>query len=123
VNIPDLGPELGRAWHDLDVEQIGEEWLSALLALRSDQAIASSAAAGWDGGLARSWTDGTHTALELSTVWDTAGDAEEFAAAMRSWIEAGASRAGSVEPVVGDSVRVLFASDAPTLERLSATGG
>ncbi len=123
LNIPDLGAELGHEWHDLDVEQVGEEWLSALLALRSDQATASSAAAGWDGGLARSWTDGAHTAVELSTVWDTARDAEEFEAAMRSWIEAGASRAASVEPVVGDSVGVLFASDAPTLERLSAAGG
>jgi hypothetical protein len=122
VNIPDLGPELGRAWHDLDVEQIGEEWLSALLALRLGQATASSAAAGWDGGLARSWTDAAHTAVELSTVWDTAGDAEEFASAIQDW-SSGSTGAVSVQPANGTSVRVLFASDGRTLERLSAAAG
>jgi hypothetical protein len=122
VNIPDLGPRLGAAWKDLDVEQIGEEWLSALLGLRRDGTSAATAAAGWDGGLARSWTDGTQTAVELSTVWDTSREAEEFATAMGSWLSAGAGRPASVEPVSGQSVKVLFASDPGTLRRLEAAG-
>jgi hypothetical protein len=122
VTVPDLGPKLGRGWHDLDVEQVGEEWLSALLALRLDQTTAGVAASGWDGGLARSWADGRNTAVELSTVWDTTNDAEEFAAAMRTW-SSGSIGSVSVEPPDGASVRVLFASDAPTLQRLSAAGG
>ncbi len=122
VNIPDLGPKLGGAWKDLDVEQIGEEWLSALLGLRQDQTSAATAAAGWDGGLVRSWTDGRHTAVVLSTVWDTSRDAEEFATAMRRWLSAAPGRPVSVEPVSGLSVKVLFASDPGTLRRLRVAG-
>jgi hypothetical protein len=117
VEVHDLGPKLGGSWRDLDVEQVGEAWLSALLGLRMDQADAAAAAAGWDGGLARSWTDGSATAVVLATVWDSARDAEEFASAMRTW--SAGSGAVSVEPPTGASVRVLFASEGPTLDLLT----
>jgi hypothetical protein len=79
---------------------------------------AASAAAGWDGGISRAWSDGTHVALVLSTVWDTAPDAAEFASAMNRWIGAGDGQAATVLPPSGTSVRVLLASDASTLGRL-----
>ncbi|MFL5737272.1 MAG: hypothetical protein ACJ76P_08025 [Actinomycetota bacterium] len=120
VNVPDLGPRLGHGWDDLDAEQIGEEWLSDLLSLRQDGSDAAREAAGWDGGIERSWTDGTHTAAVLSTVWDTQRDASEFAAGMRTWLAAGPGQSACVEQPARDAVRVLFASDAGTLAKLSS---
>ncbi len=117
VDVPDLGPALGTGWVDLDVQEVGEEWLLLALELRLDDASAEDAAAGWDGGLSRAWTDGTNVAVELSTVWDTAADATAFAGAMGEWIAAGQGVA-EVLPVEGSAVRVLFASDAATLDAL-----
>ena len=119
VNVPDLAPKLGKGWKDLDAEQVGEEWLSELLSLRQQQSVAASEAAGWDGGTERSWTDGTHTAAELSTVWDTPEDATEFASGMRGWLAEGSGQAATVEQLGPEEVRVLFASDPGTLARLS----
>ena len=46
------------------------------LGLRLTDAEASAAAAGWDGGIYRSWTDGDDVAVVLATAWDTPEDAE-----------------------------------------------
>ena len=86
---PNLSAELGPGWEDLDAMAIGEAWLQTALGLRLDGSEASAAAAGWDGGTYRAWSDGTDTAVELSTVWDTSRDAEEFAASMSEWIDQG----------------------------------
>ena len=58
VDVPDLGPALGAGWRDLDVMTVGEAWLQLMLALRLDAGDAERAAAGWDGGIYRAWTDG-----------------------------------------------------------------
>ena len=58
VDVPELAGELGAAWGDLDAMQVGEAWLQAMLELRLDAAIAEAAAAGWDGGIYRAFTDG-----------------------------------------------------------------
>lgn len=118
VDVPDLAPKLGHGWKDLDVEGIGEEWLSLALGLRLPGSDVASAAAGWDGGISRAWSDGSHVAVVLSTVWDTAADAAEFARTMSRWIDAGDGQDAEVLPPDGTSVRVLFASDASTLARL-----
>ena len=115
VDVPDLAPALGAAWRDLDVMEVGEEWLSILLALRLDGTTAAAAAAGWDGGIYRAWSDGDHVAVVLSTVWDTVTDATQFAAAMGRWIAGGAGQSARVGPVAGSRVEVLFASDPATL--------
>lgn len=121
VDVPDLGPALGRGWEDLDVQEVGEAWLSLALDLRMDSSDAADAAAGWDGGLYRAWTDGRDVAVLLSTVWDSPEDAEAFAGAMTSWIAASPEgQAGEVLPVEGNAARALFATDAPTLEALRA---
>ncbi|HEX9121852.1 MAG TPA: hypothetical protein VF984_00600 [Actinomycetota bacterium] len=118
VDVPQLAPKLGPGWRDLDVMQVGEEFLSILLGLRLDRGLADSAAAGWDGGIYRAWSDGSHVAIVLSTVWDTTDDAGEFASAMDAWIGGGRSQPATVLPVQGWVARVLFASDASTLELL-----
>ena len=114
VDVPDLGPALGADWRDLDVMTVGEVWLQLLLELRLDEDVADRAAAGWDGGIYRAWTDGTHTAVVLRTVWDTPEDAQEFADAMSGWI----GDTAFVLPPDGVHVDVGFASDAATLDAL-----
>ena len=37
---------------------VGEAWLQTMLRLRLDTTTADDAAAGWDGGTYRAWTDG-----------------------------------------------------------------
>lgn len=118
VDIPDLGPKLGSGWSDLDVQQVGEEFLSIMLGLRLDQTTADAAAAGWGGGIYRAWMNGDAVAVVLSTVWDTTGDATQFADAMQGWIDAGNGQSATVLPVQGNGVEVLFASDAQTLSAL-----
>lgn len=119
VDVPDLGRALGEDWEDLDVQEVGEAWLALALGLRLPSSTAEEAAAGWDGGLYRAWTDGARVAVVLATVWDTPQDAQGFSDAMGSWIAAG-EQAAAVLPVEGSSVRVLFASDPATLEDLRA---
>jgi hypothetical protein len=119
VNVPDLSAQLGEGWTDLDVMTIGEEWLQIALGLRLDASQASDAAAGWDGGTYRAWSNGDASAVVLSTVWDTVDDAGEFADAMNAWIAAGDGSATVLEPR-GTRVTVLFASDDATLQALRA---
>jgi hypothetical protein len=119
VNVPDLSAELGEGWKDLDVMTIGEEWLQIALGLRLDPSQATTAAAGWDGGTYRAWSNGDATAVVLSTVWDTVADASEFADAMNAWIADGDGSATVIEPQ-GTHVTVLFASDDVTLQTLRA---
>jgi hypothetical protein len=120
VNVGDLGTELGPGWYDLDVMGVGEAFLSIMLGLRLPRITSEAAAAGWDGGTYRAWSDGEHVALALSTVWDGARDATEFASAMRQWLGSREGRSASLLPVEGQRVRVLFASDAATLASLEA---
>lgn len=117
VDVPDLAGDLGNGWEDLDVQGVGEMWLDLALDLRLDGSESAEAAAGWDGGIYRAWSDGEHVALVLATVWDSEGDAEQFAAAIQRWIVQGDTVA-SVSPPRGDEVWVLFASDTEVLERL-----
>jgi len=122
VDVPDLSEELGPGWQDLDVMSIGEAWLQIALGLRLDGSQAGAAAAGWDGGTYRAWSNGTDTAVELSTVWDTTRDAQEFAASMGEWIEQGDGSATVLEPE-GNAVTVLFASDVATLGMVETAVG
>ena len=120
VDVPDLGPKLGAGWHDLDVEQVGEEWLKEMLALRLDSDTAAGAAAGWDGGIYRAWSDGSRRAVVLKTVWDKPGDAADFASSARRWIAKGGGQAFVVQPDAS-TVEIGFASDAATLATLRAS--
>src|SRR6185437_9784165 len=119
LDVPDRSSALGRGWTTIDVSDAGEAFLDLLLKLRLDGSRADEAAAGWGGGIYRAWANGDHVAVEMSTAWDTAGDARQFASAMTEWIDAGSGPA-RVLPVAGSRVRVLFGSDAASLERLAA---
>lgn len=110
LDVPDLSDALGPRWRDLDVMEVGEAWLQLALSLRIDGALLDRATPGWDGGIYRAWTDGDQVAVLLRTVWDTAADADEFAAAMRAWIGEGSGPAEIAQPDP-EHVEVAFASD------------
>jgi hypothetical protein len=108
VAIPDLTDALGPSWGDLDAMTIGEEWLREMLALRLDDSTSDEAAAGWDGGAYRAFTDGSDVVVVLRTAWDTQQDAEAFAGALESW-----SSTDAVTPAVtadGNDVTAVFAT-------------
>lgn len=108
VDVPDLTGALGREWGDLDAMTIGEEWLRAMLALRLDASAAADAAAGWDGGVYRAFTDGTDVVVVLRTAWDGEPDAAAFASTAQEW-----SAAGDAPAIVtqdGIEVTAVFAT-------------
>jgi hypothetical protein len=117
MDVPNLAPDLGTGWSDLDVQAVGEMWLNQALRLRLDSAESDAAAAGWDGGIYRAWSNDGEIAVVLATAWDSERDAKEFADAMSGWIEA-SGQSATVLPPEGASVWVLFASDAGTLASL-----
>jgi hypothetical protein len=120
VDVTDLAPALGEDWTDLDVQGVGEMWLTLALELRLGDAESEGAAAGWDGGIYRAWTNGDRVALVLATAWDSEADAQEFAAVMQDWIEASGRPATVLGPEEASTVRVLFASDRGTLDLLAS---
>jgi hypothetical protein len=115
VAVPDLSSKLGEGWSLLHQQEIGEGWLLTLLQLRLAEGTARDAAAGWDGGLLRSWADGSRTAVVIQTAWDSVQDADAFTAAMNDWFD---RQAADVQQT-GDRVQVLFASDQSTLDALA----
>lgn len=119
VDVPDLSRGLGRGWEDIDVMTIGESWLALALGLRLDGSEANAAAAGWDGGTYRAWSNGDAVAVLLATVWDTERDAADFATALGEWIDAGEEIA-SVSTARGEEVWAFFATDAGTLAALES---
>jgi hypothetical protein len=120
VDIADLAPDLPGRWRDLDVMLIGEAWLDSMLWVLGS-VDADRAAAGWDGGLYRAWTDGDRVAVVLKTVWDTGADAREFAQAVRGSV-ADARRA-FVRGIEGRTVLAAFATDREILEALGLALG
>ena len=117
VDVPDFAPTFGTGWKDLDVMLVGELWLKALLDTRLDKPTAERAAAGWDGGIYRAWSDGKDVAVILRTVWDTPQDAGEFASALRGWLGTGV---GIVMNARGTTVDAGFASSDQLLPALDS---
>jgi hypothetical protein len=117
VDVEDLSLALGEGWRDLDVMVIGEAWLQTMLRLRLDDTTADEAAAGWDGGTYRAWTDGDTVAVAMRTVWDTGRDARAFADAAGAWIDAG-DVPGFAAQAADGSVWLGWATDETALDRL-----
>ena len=119
VDVPELARALGAGWRDLDVQSVGEAWLSILLGLRLDQDRAAASVTGWEGGVYRAWARRDRTAVVLRTAWQDAVSAGRFAAAVREWIAAGSTPA-DVLPSRGATVTVVFGSDARSLAAVRA---
>jgi hypothetical protein len=109
IDVPDFAPTFGPRWHDHDVMLVGEVWLRALLDSRLEEPAAERAAAGWDGGIYRAWTDGRDVAVVMRTVWDTPKDASEFRDVLERFI---GERQGPalVFEASGNTVNAGFAS-------------
>jgi len=95
VTLPDLLPTLGEDWTLVDEDVMGE-WYTYLILARGidpdaqlNDGDAADAAAGWGGdAYAVYLSPAGDTALVLSTVWDTAADANEFADAFEQYADA-----------------------------------
>jgi hypothetical protein len=112
----DVGPLAG--WTDLDVMDVGEEWIRAMLKLRLDIPTAGAAAAGWDGGIYRAFRRGGEVAVAMRTTWDTSRDASEFRRAAELWIEEG-SRTAAVRSG-GREVWAFFGTDDESLAAVAS---
>jgi hypothetical protein len=97
---------LGEGWKRLHTDVIGEFDVRVLFTERLDRRRARAAAEGWDG--ARYWfceKAGTPSFIGLTTAWDTAADAREFAQAWADWALRRDGATGEVAPK-GDEWRV-----------------
>jgi hypothetical protein len=119
LDVPNFAPTFGRGWRDLDVMIVGELWLKVLLHLRFEDDVAAGAAAGWNGGIYRAWTDGEDVAVIMSTVWDTPKDAQEFSDALQRWVSRG-SLPGQVLDADGTTVHAGFASAESVMPAVSS---
>jgi hypothetical protein len=117
LNVPQLAHRLGPGYRDVDVMDVGEEFLDQMLQLRLASSASAGATDGWSGGLYRAWSDGSHTAVVLATAWDSAGDARAFGQAMQDWLDAG-STPGAVLSTQGTRVTVGFSDDPSALAAL-----
>jgi len=118
VDVPDFAPTFGDGWRDLDVMIVGELWLRVLLDLGTTTQEASAAAAGWDGGIYRAWTDGEDVALILATTWDSPIEAAEFRGALTRWI--GNRQDRTVIEGQGSDVIAGFATSADAMPALES---
>jgi hypothetical protein len=125
VDLPDdLAAQMGAGWSVGLEDTLGEFQLKLWLAnaaggVATEQGNATKAAAGW-GGDRVAVLDGSGgvTALVISSEWDTASDAAEFAA-QAELVVASLSGAGDVlAPAGGTNVTVVLAPSADLMTRL-----
>jgi hypothetical protein len=116
LDVLDARDSLGDGWETIDVMDVGEAWLQALLENELDPGGIAGAAEGWDGGRYRAWSDGRDVAIVLVTAWDSVRDAGEFESAIGRYVRE-IGRPSSVRRR-GDVVTVGLATRAALLERL-----
>jgi hypothetical protein len=112
VEVPPLTSALRRA-PDLDVMDVGEEWLKDMLSLRLAPGVAARVAAGWGGGQYRAWSVKGGVLVAMVTAWDTPADASQFAAALTRWLRPG--QHALVALAGKDRVLALFATSGAAL--------
>jgi hypothetical protein len=121
VDLPAVTQALGSGWSEATTDTMGE--LNVQIWLQQDQGASASrkAAEGWGGdrigaylGTADAW------AVAWQTAWDTPSDAAEFAAGAREVIGGLEGESELLEGAGSETVIVLLASDAATLDRLQA---
>jgi hypothetical protein len=103
VDLPDLSATLGDGWREITRNQMGE-WYTFIImaraadaAARLDDTIAQEAAAGWGGDeyLVLHNAEANATAFVMKTMWDSAGEAGEFASALEDYADARFGVSGS----------------------------
>lgn len=123
VDLPkDLATRLGAGWKAGLEDTLGEFSLKVWLANAAGgkgAATAAAASAGWGGDRAL-LLDGPNgaTAVAISTTWDTAGDAAEFATAAGLVVDGLANPGGVLAPAGGKTVTVVIASSTDLVGRV-----
>jgi hypothetical protein len=88
VDLEDPSPRLGAGWHAVYSNVLGEFDLFVLLKLVLPEERSRVAASGWGGDkVVLLENERGATAVFGSTVWDTAGDADDFYLAMADWLQ------------------------------------
>jgi hypothetical protein len=111
---------LSGGWQVEDEDTMGEFFLKTWLEEEMTPEEASTASAGWGGDRYHMFRDESgRNALGAVTVWDTEGDAAEFAEALERYVDGGlaAGVVGRVEHA-GSEVRLGVAPDENTLSLL-----
>ena len=87
VNLPDLAPVLGSAWHELDRNVLGEAGFLVWLIDKVESQVAIDGAAGWDGDAYTLWTneDNQRLVAELSQ-WESNAEASQFLEAFTDYM-------------------------------------
>ena len=126
VQLPDLEAALGEGWTSVLEDTMGELtsqiWLEQASGSTEPDPTPSalSAAAGWGGDRIASYDGpGASWAVAWQTAWDTPADAAEFRTAAAAALR-GSPGTTALLGEGGDTVIVLFASDADALDRLRA---
>lgn len=126
VSVPaDLAKRLGGGWKVELQDTFGEfglqTWLHAAGGL--DTAAAADAAAGWGGDRVVLVSHGDAFAIAIETAWDTAADAQAFAAAADTTRARLAGRTALIDPGSTSRVTVFVGSDDAAISRLAAALG
>jgi hypothetical protein len=91
VRLPDLSETLGGGWRELSEDTLGEFGIIVLLTGPENGGEAFEAAlpkaAGWDGDRYALYAHDGREVLLWRSVWDSAKDARQFAAALRAYDE------------------------------------
>jgi hypothetical protein len=87
VNLPDLAPVLGGAWHELDRDVLGEAGFLVWLIDQVESQVAIDGAAGWDGDAYTLWTNENNQRIvaELSQ-WESNAEASQFLEAFTGYM-------------------------------------
>jgi hypothetical protein len=120
VVVPALAGPLGAGWSETYADTLGEAGIRVWLERGVDSSVAATAAAGWGGDRVASLDGpGGTWAVAWILAWDSAADAEEFAAAADPAV--GPLGHAVVRHAAGSAtVTVLAAGDTATLGKLEA---
>ena len=125
VEAPALADVFGRGWRDLEPTTMGEAMIDIWLThLGLDDTAAAAAAAGWGGdrlvvatGLDEAWV------MAWRLAWDSAAEADEFAAAYEGLQPGGEIRSALLRPSATETVVVHASSTDVLAAAISRLGG
>ena len=121
----DLAKRLGSGWSVATQDTLGEfvlrTWLANGGAVTAP--VAETAASGWGGDRIALVQNGDRSGIVIDTRWDTAADANEFAAAAGSTLEKLVDRHALIHIDGSDRVTLFVATDDATIEALAGALG
>jgi hypothetical protein len=103
VSLEPLTSTLGTGWHLVKENTLGEFLLSLYLEVHLPREVATDASAGWDGDRFALYgrPKGGETLLLIVTVWDSGGEAAEFASAYGVFAEEKYGQSASGKDLLG----------------------